>query len=279
MSIATRFSEKEADEFLLRNLIEVKEKTGWSNGEIMKRISSMFSTFDYYKQLYQPSNDLLARLNDYDTWLDDYNRAKQLNNKKDLNLLRQQAGALLEEIVLLAFLSLEGHDSVKSFQSYASQHDLLVSGSTGAWSMIIELLHLPQQARTFLVEVKNTHEKVSDAQFSRLCSIMHLKLDTTCALGIFVSREGATGFPERASIVRQRSLKDSRATQALFHAKTGKFVIVLDQSDIEQLPKEGALIRILEAKVRDVEESSGLELKYDEQWIEIDLPHHLAKYS
>ena len=139
------------------------------------------------------------------------------------------------------------------------------------------MLHLPQKSRTFVVEAKNIQDKVTDQQFSRLCSVVQFKFDVTCSLGIFFSRLGATGFPTK-NTQRQRSLRDSRATQVLFHAKTRIFVVVLDHDDILQLDQIGALPRVLEAKIKDVEEVSGLSLDINPNWNEIDLPPHLKKH-
>ena len=171
---------------------------------------------------------------------------------------------------------------MKSFQSYGPQHDLVVSGSSPAWNLFIQYLHLPLTGRTILVEAKNLTDSVSDSQFSRLCAIIHTKYRETVHLGVFFTRNGASGFPTRPNsedpAVRQRSLQNARATQVIFHALSGKFVIVLEDEDLQQLVKQGALPRILEGKIRNVEDASGLPLRFDEDSKETDLPAHLSQY-
>lgn len=106
---------------------------------------------------------------------------------------------------------------------------------------------------------------------------MQLQFEQSCGLGIFVSRMGATGFPEDR---RQIALREARATQILFHASTGKYIIVLDHDDILELGKDGALPQIIERKIRDIEEVSGLSDASISNlgWGEYDLPEHLAQH-
>lgn len=271
-------TEEEAKDLLLQTMLSVKEQTGWDDGQIAEALSDINRTFNYYESLYQPDEALINKLQDYRTWYQQLTQARKTKNNATIKQLNQVAGNLMEELACLAFRCVRGFDSIKSFQSYAPQYDLIISGSTQAWLMLIKLLHLPVNGRSILVEVKNTEDTVSDAQFSRLCSVITSKLSTTCSLGVFFTRSGASGFPEPMQNSRQRSLQNSRATQVIFHAKTDKFIVVLDHSEIETLDQSGALPRILEAKIRDVEEASGLSLDFTEGWIEIDLPAHLAQH-
>lgn len=271
-------TEDEARNILFESMQTVKAETGWDDGQIAEVISEMTSTYDYYDSIYVPDEELIEKIQEYQLWFDEWNEATRKRDQKHLKQLNQAAGYLMEELACLAFRCLKGFDSIKSFQSYAPQYDLIISGSTPAWFMLIKLLHIPDTSRTIIVEVKNTKDPVSDAQFSRLCSVISSKLDTTCSLGVFFTRSGASGFPSSGQNSRQRALQNSRATQVIFHAKTKKFVVVLEHSEIKGLAERGTLPRMLEAKIRDVEEASGLLLNFEENWIEIDLPPHLAQY-
>ena len=176
--------------------------------------------------------------------------------------------------------SVQGFNSVKSYQSYAAQLDLVITGSDIDWRALMEYLHLNWQRRIIVIEAKNLENRVDDKQFARLCGILEHMFSDTAALGVFFSRYGASGFPnsdERSN--RARVLRDAQATQVIFHARTNKFVIVLDHEDILQLSKPGALPKILEAKIRNVEEWTGLPSdSVDSEFCVVDLPSHLRRY-
>lgn len=268
--------EDDIRDLLLDGLGEARN-AGWNDGKIAEELLTLLNEYDFPNYVYKPDQKLKATVAEYKQWCQDLANAEATKNRQQLKVLKNRAGTLMEELVFLAFNCLEGKESIKSFQSYSAQHDLVISGSKPNWILLVEMLHLPPESRTFVVEAKNTQDKVNDPQFSRLCSVLQFKFDVTCSLGIFFSRLGAAGFPER-NTRRQRLLRDSRATQALFHAKTKKFVVVLDHDDILQLDQPGSLPRILEAKIRDVEEASGLPLDLDPIWNETDLPSHLQKH-
>jgi hypothetical protein len=270
------------DEIILllhRTIDTIRMDSAWSEGELAEKFLDIADKYDFFKFVYRPSQLLMAIVAEYEQWYKGLESARKTKNQLQVNALTDRAGKLMEELVYLAFDCLEGKDTIKSFQSYSAQHDLIISGSKPSWSTLIEKLHLPGTSRTLVIEAKNTEVPVSDQQFSRLCSIMQNKLQTTCSLGIFFSRSGATGFPNRDDGRRQRALQDSRATQVLFHARTDKFVVVIDHDDILQLDQIGSLPRLLEARIKDVEEASGLSLDLDLDWNEVDLPSHLSKYS
>jgi hypothetical protein len=234
-----------------------------NDGRIDGNTLKNLGLFDY---IYEPDDSLITRLRDYARW-----------RKTKKKTSAENAGKIMEEIAFLAFRCLKGCNPPKSYQSYAAQHDLVISGSETPWLFLMILLHIPISGRTMVVEAKNLRARVTDAQFSRLCFIVQNKFPNLCHLGVFLTRAGATGFPKRGS--RLRSLKDSRATQALFHATTGKYVVVLEEDDILQLGQIGSLPRILEVKIREIEEASGLTLAFDGDWIEQpNLPPHLMKY-
>jgi len=188
---------------------------------------------------------------------------------------RQEAGKLLEQIVFLAFRSLKGLSSVKSFSSAGPQFDLLISGDSESWLVLYKLLYMKENCRDIVVEAKCTKDKVTDQQFARLCSLMEINLFRTTGLGIFFTLNGATGFPNRDQSNRQRKLSDARLRQALFHARTGKSIIVLDSQDIFELDKPASLIQILIRKIRDIEHLSGLSIETCNPY-EVDLPKHLG---
>jgi len=185
----------------------------------------------------------------------------------------QEAGKLLEQIVLLVFKGLQGVQSIKSFQSAGPQYDLLVSGDNLRWLTVCRLLYLNTDKRDIVVEAKATKSSLPDKQFARLCSIMDLNL-TGSGVGIFFTLNGATGFPKSGSS-RQRAVSDCRLRQIIFHAKTNKMIIVLDKNDIFELGKNGTLIQIIIRKIRDLFELSGLPTTPAEEFSEIDLPIHL----
>ncbi|HEY9848443.1 MAG TPA: hypothetical protein V6D28_03220 [Leptolyngbyaceae cyanobacterium] len=68
---------------------------------------------------------------------------------------------------------------------------------------------------------------------------------------------------------------NSKNGQALFHARTGKAIVVMDIEDIFQLDKPASLIQILIRKIRDIEHLSGLSIESCGNPIEVDLPKHL----
>jgi len=140
----------------------------------------------------------------------------------------ENAGELLEEIAYLLFQSLVGVGNIRSFQSYAPQHDLVVDGESKNWALLMQYLHLPKSGRSVVVECKNQDNSIDDQQFSRLCSLLQNKFQDLSHLGVFISRTPAAGFPKKEK--RERSLRDARATQALFHAKTGKYVVVSESA-------------------------------------------------
>lgn len=185
----------------------------------------------------------------------------------------QEAGKLLEQIVILVFKGLKGVQSIKSFQSAGPQYDLLISGDDLSWKEVCKTLYLDWEKRDIVIEAKATKALLPDKQFARLCSIMDLNLKGA-SLGIFITLNGATGFPKLGNS-RQRAVSDCRLRQIIFHAKTNKIIVVLDKDDLFQLTKNGTLIEVLTRKIRDLSELSGLPTTSVEQFQEIDLPEHL----
>lgn len=133
----------------------------------------------HYAYFYSPDvilvKELIDEINVY------YRKSKPTQKEK------QSAGYKLEELALAVFHGLKGWSSVKSYRSASSQYDLLMSGDSLEWKTMLSLLPLtiPEHSTSIVVEAKATKAKVNDAQFSRLCSIMHVSLENTSILGIF----------------------------------------------------------------------------------------------
>lgn len=218
--------------------------------------------------LYTPDFQISGYLSDLKNFLD---------IEKPNSTERQEAGYLLEIILAVAFKGLAGYSEIKSYRSASHQLDFLMSGDGSKWDIICDRIYIKQQGyRGIVVEAKAVEKPVSSAQFVRLCSIMSIELCHTVGLGIFFTMEGATGFPKRDGR-RVSGIRDARLCQVLFHAKTGKKIIVLDKDDIFELDQNGALIRILIRKVKELEELSGLQTTTASQLIDIDLPTHMKK--
>jgi len=231
---------------------------------------------DFDTKLYRPDEDLKKCVIEYTNWVREVqNPTIDKKRNKELKLV---GGQLMEKIAYLSFRCLVGKGAIKSYQSSSGpQHDLVITGSSPHWKLLIALLRLKMDK--VVLEAKNTDGVVTDAQFSRLCFIVENKFQNQCQLGIFFTRQGATGFP-KTNDKRQRILKDAKATQIIFHAKTGKYIIVFDHEDIVKLILPGALPSLIRSKINDVEDVSGLSLKYDEDLNEMDdLPPHLAIYT
>lgn len=228
-----------------------------NNSELNETVINAVTNPDY---LYTPHERLSRRVAEYRTWCQ--------------TRTGENAGRLMEEIAYLAFSGLRGWNSILSYQSYADQIDLVVSGDQ-LWEALLIYLGL-SSFTVIVVEAKNTDDPVDVAQFTHLCSIVQNNFATTCGLGVFVTRSGASGFAEDQRI---RALQFAQATQIIFHAKTQKFVIVLTDTDIENLLIPGGLPRMIRDKMQRIEAFTGLDLSLDpNSWRQVDLPPHLSKY-
>lgn len=220
--------------------------------------------------LYTPTPELSSHLNELKSFLK--------VDKPDISA-RQKAGYLLEKILALTFRGLAGYSEIKSYRSANHQYDFLISGDGPTWDIVCDRIYIKQQGyRGIVVEAKAIGESVSSAQFARLCSIMSLELCDTVGLGVFFTIEGAAGFPKRDG-KRVLSVRDARLCQVLFHAKTGKKIIVFDRDDIFELDQNGALIHLLIRKVKELEQLSGLPTISVNELIDSDLPNHLKDLS
>lgn len=215
--------------------------------------------------LYDPGEKLIAKIGDY----------KKLKG----TLETEDAGKLMEQIATLAFTSLKGWSNVKNYRSYDAQHDLVIWGDSEDWYFLMIHLRLPLSGRVILVEAKNQKSSISNDQFLRLCSLIQNKFENTCHLGLFLSSTNISGLKKKASQKNQRgiTLKDAHATQILFHARTKKYIIVLDENDILNLTKKGSLPRILQEKIVEIEAASLLQIEANQEGEIIDLPPYLIE--
>lgn len=204
------------------------------------------------------------------------NCLSELNGKECLQdrkvQLRRECGTLMEQIAYLTLNGLRGVDTFKSFQSAGPQYDLLASGDNPHWLTLCKIFYLSPEYRDILVEAKARESKVTDQQFSRICNVISINLRNV-GMGIFFTLSGATGFPDDPK-KRQRSLKDAKLRQVLFHAQTDKKVIVFDAQDIFSLWKNGSFPLLVIRKIRDLTENTGLPVRPIEIE-EIDLPKHI----
>ncbi|WP_414530565.1 hypothetical protein [Nodularia chucula] len=238
-------------------------------------VESIINTMDLLESGNPALNKLAVYLCKVNVQLPQYlNRLKIFTElERPTTKQTQEAGQLLEQIVLLLFKGLKGIQSIKSFQSAGPQYDLLVSGDSLEWKFICKTLYLEWETRDIVIEAKATKSPLKDQQFARLCSIMEHNL-SGAGLGIFFTLNGASGFPQRGD-ARQRRVSDCRLRQIIFHAKTKKIIVVLDKEDLFELTKNYTLIEILIRKIRDLFELSGLPTTPAEHFQEIDLPLHL----
>ncbi|MDZ7961493.1 MAG: hypothetical protein RMY34_27045 [Aulosira sp. DedQUE10] len=181
-------------------------------------VESIINAMDSLEAGNPALNKLASYLYKADVKLSEYLDALKIFTQLNKPTLKetQEAGKLLEQIVLLAFKGLKGVQSIKSFQSAGPQYDLLVSGDDLPWQNVCKTLYLDWNQRDIVIEAKATKEALPDKQFARLCSIMDLNLKGA-GLGIFITLNGATGFPKLGSS-RQRAVSDCRLRQIIFHA-------------------------------------------------------------
>ncbi|QLE60002.1 hypothetical protein [Nostoc sp. TCL26-01] len=237
---------------------------------------NIIESLKYLKHDSPESNEVINWLYTPDIQLSDYlDEIKYyLQKEKPTDSERQQAGYLLEGILTLSFKGLVGYSEIKSYQSASHQYDFLISGDGADWDIICNRLFL-KDYRGIVAEAKATEEVVSVAQFSRLCSIMTLELFNTVGLGVFFTLKGAAGFPNTSS--RQRCVSYARLCQLLFYARHNKKIVVFDKDDIFELNQNGALIKILIRKIKEIEQLSGLKTAPVTEPIDVDLPERLKK--
>jgi hypothetical protein len=191
-------------------------------------------------------------------------------NKDVTSEERRQAGELMEQVAFLALGGLRGSDVVKSFRSSGPQIDLLVNGSTAAWRLLCSTIRIDVDKRGILVEAKARKTKVDDQDFARMCALLE-STSTTCSVGVFFTLHGATGF----SAKERAGLKHARLRQVLYFARCKTPVVVLNLEDLRMLDQPGSLVRLLEQRVREIEELA-ITPSIPAVSVEFELPPHLA---
>jgi len=180
------------------------------------------------------------------------------------------SGRVMERIAVNVFQQF-AFSSLKSFQSAGPQLDLLVEGDSLKWLTLCSYCYLSHERRGILLEAKALASPIGDGDIARLCALLDSMPNV--GLGVFFTLRGASGFPSEARPA-QRALRDARLRQVLFFAKTSRPIVIFDERDLRQLVVNGALPRLINRKVRDISELTGLPTQ-DVSVREILLPTHL----
>lgn len=191
---------------------------------------------------------------------------------------RTEAGELLEQIAFVAFDSIDCIEKIRSFPGALGQYDLYASGRDNLWLTLAERIGLQSNAPGLLIECKAREDKVDDPSFSRVCAILQQEMYGAAGMGVFFTISGATGFPEPGEAAQQK-IGDARLRQALFHARTGKPVVVFTAAEILELDEPGALILALERKIEDIGLLPGTVTANVKVKKECQLPKHLIEAS
>jgi hypothetical protein len=218
--------------------------------------------------MYTPSSELRERIKAVEKLR---GRKKKLTKGE-----RQQLGYQLEEMVMLAFQNITGASTLKSYQSAAAQHDYLIDGDDTAWQWFRKaiFIHGTDEGSGLLVEAKATVKAVGDREFQRLGNIITHYFPRTVGMGIFVTINGASGFPKRGG-PRKKGLHSARLTQTVLYHSRKKPIVVLDWEDLKALTTAGSLVRILASKVREIEQLSGRANEMPDEPQQVDLPERL----
>jgi hypothetical protein len=246
--------------------------SGISKGDIARTLLAGILGLDGAKEatlcpaLYTPD----GRVGDYLAKMDPLVQLKRAGKLDSAQT--QQLGYMLEELALLLFQGLEDVDVVKSYQSAGPQHDLLVSGSDSLWLCVCKLLRI-EHFSGILIEAKAWSEKIGDNELQRLGSILAHHLGQTVGLGVFLTLEGASGFPAQGE--QSLGLRHSRVTQLVIYHALKKPIVVLDWEDIMGLNEAGALITVLRRKIDEIEHMTGLPPALAGEPVEILLPERM----
>lgn len=187
---------------------------------------------------------------------------------------RAKAGEQLETLCYRLFNGLKGKNSVKSYRSSGSQLDLLITGSSPQWMLLCKYLRVDDETRGFLIEAKATQGPAGDPVIQRLYALSCGQFQKQIALTVLVSFHGATGVPTSGD-APARTLRDARFTQAVAYFRHKLPIVVIDLSDLEAVCGGLSLAALLERKVRELEEQTGLPTSHD-PCDEIVLPPHMV---
>jgi hypothetical protein len=158
------WSEQEANARISEFLLDFAENAPFGPGRIFDEIAKYIDNWMDPQTLYVPSDVLVGRIEEYSGWCDEH------GDNED------GSGELMEQIAALAFNALAGCDSIRSYRSVESQLDLVATGTTAKWKLIMLALGIKSHvAHTVVIEAKNEQSRVSANQMSRLCSIMQNK--------------------------------------------------------------------------------------------------------
>jgi len=239
------------------------------------RQASMLATnYEIFDQLcekvYIPSDLTIRKIEEYEQWLEAVSKA---NSRKERAPLESLGGKLMEQIAYLVMADFVRFGAARSYQSFAAQIDLLLTVDPVFKLFFRDFLNI--DTAKILIEAKNTSECISDSQFRRLCHIVESQFSNDCRLGIFFSREGATGFHFKKG--KGRALRDAAAIQALFHARTSRYIIVFEHADIIRMKQVGEFPRLVKRRLDEVEDATLLSPDNFDSLSEVLLPPHLAE--
>jgi hypothetical protein len=220
---------------------------------------------EFGPQMYIPSPKLKPALEE----LKEYSEIEEPSKDQ-----KKRAGDLMEIVASLIFSGINYPKLIKkSYRGSMAQIDLFVFSADTAWIVLCKYLKIDYESG-ILIEGKATKDKVDHEKFSRFCHILESQFKST-KLGIFFTLNGATGFPIKGR-KRQNQIGQARLCQVMFHASSGRYVVVFDLKDILQLNSNGSFMRLLRWKIDDIQQQSGLPTPdVDEIVKEIDLPPHL----
>jgi hypothetical protein len=217
-----------------------------------------------YRKLYSPSDALRDRIETYNS-----KYSKDVN--KNSGPISPNVGRIMEQIAYEVFQCLRDASTFKSIYTPDSQIDLVVTLAPASITRKI----LGIKGRKIVIECKNRKEAVDVKEFSRVVSILEYKYQKDSTLAIFFSRKGATGFPPPYKKIKV--LKQALSIQMLYHARSGKYIVVFDHDDIQRLLEPGSLIKMILAKISEIEDTSGIKLEYDKDAFEVnEIPNYLS---
>ena len=230
-------------------------------------LSYLYTPHPGAKAAYAHLKDLLAK--------------KAAAPKADKQSFDKDLGRAMECIAALMLSRLRYWSTIKNMSSMGPQYDLVIGGDSPLWEKTVQsIFPNKKKGHCIVVEAKAEEDTISEAQMSRVCSLLADNLSTTAFMGIFFSIKGIGGLSKKGDPHRTGSLRYGYLKQVLFFVKKRRPIIVLDQADLDLLiDKEVNLVKLLRAKVRDLEQLSGIAtadvLKPEECPNEVDLPTHL----
>jgi Restriction endonuclease len=142
-------------------------------------------------------------------------------------------GGMLEKVVEDIFSSLEGLRVVKrNARLRAEELDLIIQNDlhTGFWRVA---------GSPLIVECKNVRKRVGAAEISLLLDKL-ASVGPDAKTGIMVAMNGITGNPSRDAVLKIREAR-----------REGRYILVLDRSDLQEIAKGASLGTIIERKYNE----------------------------